>query len=145
MHARNWVLIIYLLDTNIVSEVWKVRPNPKVKQFLTQIPLSQSYLAILTITELKFGIELLETSKKKQYFQQAFQQTLETYREQIISPDISMANAYAQMAAQQKKAGTIKPIFDLWIAATAKSNNLTLVTRNSKDYLGLDIKLVNPF
>ena len=110
-----------------------------------QIPISQTYLSIFTITELKYGIELLELSKKKQDVEKFFQHTIEIYSEQIIYPDLHLANVYAKMAATQKQLGTIKPIFDLWIAATAKVGKLTLVSRNSKDFLNLDIQIVNPF
>ena len=110
-----------------------------------QIPIGQSYLSIFTISELKYGIELLETSQKKQKLEKIFQHTLETYTEHIISPDLHTANVYASMAAKQKQLGTKKAIFDLWIAATAKANKLTLVSRNSKDFIGLDVQIINPF
>ncbi len=88
---------------------------------------------------------MLASSKKKQYYQAAFEQTLSTYSQQLLSPDVDTANVYAKMAAQQKQLGSIRPIFDLWIAATAKTSNLSLVTRNTKDFIALDLKLINPF
>ena len=56
----------YLLATNIISEVWKDTPNSGVSDFLRRTPLAETFLSLFTLTELRYGIHLLEPGKRKQ-------------------------------------------------------------------------------
>ena len=103
------------------------------------------YLSLFTVTELRYGINLLSESKRRAELERAYQATLQTYASRILTPNVQVAEAYAQLAAEQRQAGTPRPIFDLWLAATAKVTALTFVTRNVKDFKGLGVGLENPF
>ena len=136
---------IYLLDTNVISEAWKDVPDEGVAGFLKQTPATNTFLSLFTLTELRYGIHLLAPGKRKQDLEHAYEATLNAYRPRIIPPDLRVAETYARRAAEQRQEGTPRPIFDLWLASTAEAYELTLVTRNVRDFGGLSVKLLNPF
>ena len=88
---------------------------------------------------------MLPTSKRKTELEEAYRTTLQAYTPRILSPNLQTAELYAQLAAEQRRLGTPRPIFDLWLAATAKAVGLTLVTRNVGDFEGLGVGFENPF
>ena len=94
---------------------------------------------------MRYGIHLLAPGKRKEELEHAYEATLSAYRPRLIPPDLRIAETYAQRAAQQRQAGTPRPIFDLWLAATAEAYDLTLVTRNVDDFGTLAVKVLNPF
>ena len=123
---------IYLLDTNIISQVTKPEPDPTV---LSNIELHTGTCAISSITwfELKNGISLLPESDKKSklqsflydYVQPAFP---------VIPYDIHAASINADITSKLLSAGRPTPILDTQIASIALANNLILVTHNTKDF-----------
>ena len=88
---------------------------------------------------------MLAPGKRKGELARAYQATLSAYRTRLIPPDLRVAETYAHRAAQQRQAGTPRPIFDLWLAATAEAYDLTLVTRNVGDFGILPVRVLNPF
>lgn len=124
--------LIYLLDTNIVSELTKPYPNPKVINKITEL---QSLCAISSTTwnELLFGVEIMPSGKKKNLqfsiivdkIQAAFP---------IIPYDHHASWIHADLRARLKEAGKIKSFQDTQIASIAIENQMVLVTRNSIDF-----------
>ena len=88
---------------------------------------------------------MLAPGKRKEELESAYEATLSAYRSRLIPPDLRVAETYARRAAQQQQAGTPRPIFDLWLAATAEAYDLTLVTRNVDDFNTLAVQVLNPF
>jgi len=116
-----------------------------VADFLKRTPAAETFLSLFTITELRYGIHLLEPGKRKRELEEAYEATLSAYRPRLIPPDLRIVETYARRAAEQRQAGTPRPIFDLWLAATAEVYELTLVTRNVGDFSELAVKVLNPF
>lgn len=123
---------IYLLDTNIISQVTKPEPNEKL---LSNLELHSETCVISSITwyELKNGIELLEDGAKKEklrtfltdYVQSSFP---------IIPYDIHAASINADITSKLLKLGKPTPIMDTQISSIAIANNLILITHNTKDF-----------
>ena len=123
---------IYLLDTNIVSEIIKLDPNPLV---LEKIKTYASYSAISSVTwsELWYGVNLLPKSKKKSHIEKFLIETVQALFP-IIPMDSHAAFIMGETRAALQKSGIIKDIQDLQIASTAISNNMILITRNTRDF-----------
>jgi len=133
----------YLLDTNIISETIKPIPNPNVLQWLDGIPSENLYISVLTIGEIKKGVELLENSNRKNILIKWLEHDLAKWFENnILEINLEVAERWGYLSAISKK--TTHTI-DTFIAATALTYNLKLVTRNEKDFEIFGLEIINPF
>ena len=137
---------MYLLDTNIISELKKLdsgKIHPQVQRWAYSTDLKQSKISAVSITEIRTGILSLAHKDKVQaallddWFSNRF---LPTYRSKILPVDTEVALICAQLHIPNRR-----PINDAYIAATAIAHHLILVTRNVRDFQGLPLKLENPF
>ena len=137
----------YLLDTNIISELISKKPNPNVIKFLTLIEEENVFLSVITIGEIKTGIEKLDdTNKRKNILLNWLNKELiPRFNNKIINIDLEIMQEWGKLYAKLKKEGKPIPLMDSLIASTAISKNLILVTRNEKDFYNLNISIINPF
>lgn len=134
----------YLLDTNVLSEVARPEPDPKVLHFLRSMEVG--YVSVLTIHELTFGLELLaEGSQKRASLSHVIEDLLSTFKEQVLPLGQAEARMAASLRAHAQKEGRTLHVIDALLAATASTHALTVVTRNKKDFAGLQVKLLNPW
>ena len=124
--------INYLLDTNILSEPARKKPNINVMQRLAQYD-GQYVTAAIVWYELQYGCDLLSKSKRKTELQ-SYLQTLQDGGLIILPYDQIAAECYAKLRAVLKAQGKIPAYADGEIASIAAVNNLTLVTRNTDDF-----------
>ena len=137
---------MYLLDTNIISELKKLdsgKIHPQVQRWAYSINLMQTKISVVSITEIRTGI--LSLARKDQAQAASLDnwftnRLLPAYRTRTLSIDTEVALICAQLHIPAKR-----PINDAYIAATAIAHNLTLVTRNVRDFQGLPLMLENPF
>ena len=137
---------MYLLDTNIISELKKLdsgKIHPQVQRWAYSINLMQTKISVVSITEIRTGLLSLTLKDQAQaasldnWFTNRL---LPAYRTRTLSIDTEVALICAQLHIPAKR-----PINDAYIAATAIAHNLTLVTRNVRDFQGLPLMLENPF
>jgi len=137
---------VYLIDTNVVSEDRKrERANKGVRAFFRRAALDGSnlYLSIVTISELRRGVELI---RHRGDFAQAvvleawFDKVLREYAQNVLSVDDEIAQLWGRLRAPHAEHA-----LDKLIAATALIHNLTVVTRNVADFAGTGVRLMNPF
>lgn len=136
--------MIYLLDTNIISETIKSEPNKNVVHWLSSVPNHHLAISVLTIGEIRNGIERLEGKTKKIKLVKWLEVDLaEWLLDRIIAVDLKVADKWGYIAAVTKKQ---LPTIDGLIAASAMVHGLKLVTRNLKDFNNIDgLELINPF
>ena len=134
----------YLVDTNVLSEAAKARPNPVVKEWLEK-NRSSSYVATITVGEIRYGIEKLSDEVRKEQLQKWLHKTLNALGGRVLGFPISVAHTWGQMRAKLAKEGMSLPLADGQIAAVAKHHGLTVVTRNVKDFRLAGIRTLNPF
>lgn len=125
--------LIYLLDTNIISEPTKMQPSENVIQKLAE-NLEYSCISSIVWAETLTGVKELPDGKRKTgLFDYLVENVQKMY--EIIPFDASCASIYSDLAQKLKEKGSPAPQFDLLIAATAIANNLILVTRNTQDFV----------
>ena len=137
---------MYLLDTNIISELKKLdsgKIHPQVQRWAYSINLMQTKISVVSITEIR--TDILSLARKDQAQAASLDnwftnRLLPAYRTRTLSVDTEVALICAQLHIPAKR-----PINDTYIAATAIAHNLTPVTRNVRDFQGLPLMLENPF
>lgn len=133
----------YLLDTNVLSELFKTRPEPKVAQWLEEADQDSLYLSVLTLGEIRKGVENMGTSSKKARLVQFLEKDLPAQFEgRLLSVDPPVAEAWGLLEARENRP---LPTVDALLAATALAHDLTLVTRNIQDFRFAKLKLLNPW
>ena len=136
----------YLLDTCIVSELSKKRPDKAVLAWLSSVAEFDLYVSSLTIAEIRSGIERFdETDRRRARLESWYENMASLLNRRIVSFDHLMAVEWGRIVGISFRSGKVKPGMDMLIAATAKSRNMTLVTRNTKDMEGVGVELLNPF
>ena len=132
----------YLLDTNIVSELSRKSPNPGVLAFIAEQP--RLHVSTILFHELIYGLETANPEQKPRLT--IFVAGLrERFGKSAIPVDLDIAETAGRLRAFEKANGRILTVADSLMAATAVVKDLSLVTRNLKDFETLGLKLVNPF
>lgn len=132
---------MYLLDTNVVSELRKPRPNPKVIAWIQDAEDSDLHLSAVTIGEIQAGIEVTRTqSPTKAVELEAWAgQVADSYN--VLAMDAACFRRWAKL--MHRHSSTVYE--DAMIAATALVHHLTVVTRNVRDFSRFDVPVLNPF
>jgi toxin FitB len=132
---------MYLLDTNVVSELRKPKPHGAVLAWLEPVPDTDLFLSAVTIGEIQSGIEITREhdAAKAGEIEQWLDQVAATFN--VISMDAAVFRTWAKL--MHRKPDHL--IEDAMIAATAKVHGLTVVTRNVRDFEGFGVRVVDPF
>jgi toxin FitB len=132
----------YLLDTNVISETRKMRADPGVLSFLSQANEAGLFLSVLTLGELRKGVEAKRRTDETTADQlRAWVDGIETtFADRVLSIDLAVARRWGEMSA-----GRSLPVIDTLIAATAMRHELTLVTRNTRDVQSTGVAIVDPW
>jgi len=133
----------FLLDTNVVSELTRERPEPRVLAFLDRTPSPS--LSAIVVHEIRFGIQTMAAGRRKARLQTALSALLDAFDDRILPLDRAGAEWAAHARAAQIGAGRTPSLADMLIAGTAAAHNLTVATRNMRDFGGLGIEVVNPW
>jgi predicted nucleic acid-binding protein len=135
--------VSYLIDTNVLSELRRKLPHPGVSVWFAQRPASSLYMSVLTLGELRKGIDGLNDEDRKLALSDWLHTELSMFfLGRVLSIDEQVADRWGQLVAA---AGRPLPAIDSLLAATALVHGLTVVTRNAKDFEGLGLAVINPW
>jgi predicted nucleic acid-binding protein len=131
----------YLLDTNVVSELRKLKPHGAVLGWLKQLHESQIYLSAVTVGELQAGVEQtrVQDSNKAAQIESWIDLLEQSY--QVLPMDSSCFREWARLMNGKSD----ELLEDIMIAATARIHELTVATRNERDFVSLGVRIFNPF
>lgn len=135
----------FLLDTCVLSEFVKQRPDSVVLEFIKARDESTLFVSSMTIAELHRGIQKLSEGKKKSSLLIWLADIEFQFGERILPFDHDCAIKWASICTQAEKSGKKISAFDSIIAAVAAKNNLVLVTRNVKDFKATGLEIINPW
>ena len=136
----------YLLDTCLLSELRKLEPDAGVVAWVSDIDESRLFVSVLSLGEIQKGVAKLANGRRKNAFQHWLEQDLLVRFEGRILPlDLDMALEWGLLSAATESRGKPAPVVDALLAVTAIVRNLTLVTRNDKDFAGFPVKVLNPW
>jgi tRNA(fMet)-specific endonuclease VapC len=136
----------YLLDTCVISELVSKRPETAVINWIDSIDDEHIYLSVITLGEIKKGVEKLpDSARKEQLTAWLEEDLLSRFQGRVMGVDASVMFTWGTLTAKLEQRGTPMPAIDSLIAAIALHGNLTLVTRNIQDFQGSGIALLNPW
>jgi predicted nucleic acid-binding protein len=132
----------FLLDTNVISEARRKRPDSNVEAWLTTVPEAELYVSVLVVGEIRQGIERLRRRDRSQavVFETWLSALLSGYADRIIPVTAEVAEEWGRMNVPDPL-----PMIDGLMAATAKLRGWTFVTRNVADLARCGVRLLNPF
>lgn len=138
---------MYLLDTNVISELTKPLPSPAVLNWFATTPAQQIYISSVTLCEIEFGLALMPAGKRRDALLSSTRELVRVdFEGRCLNLDANCSAAYGQLAATQQQNGRACSTEDAMIAAIALSQKYTLVTRNTKDFEGIaGLRLLDPW
>ncbi|MGO7226457.1 type II toxin-antitoxin system VapC family toxin [Rhizobium ruizarguesonis] len=135
-----------LLDTNVLSEVIRPRPDAHVLQWLDDLDEDRSFISVVSIAEIRRGVALMESGRKRDALAEWLAQDLpQRFEQRVIPVDQAVAITWGDLMGLAKRSGRGLSSMGGLIAATAIAHDLTLATRNIKDFESLGIELVDPW
>jgi predicted nucleic acid-binding protein len=132
----------YLADADVLSEVTKARPNPNVVSWLADHD-ADLLVTPIVLGELEYGILALPSGRRRKRLLSWFEEGITSLN--ILAIDKDTAKEWASLLADLKRRGKAMPVTDSLIAASARQHELTIATRNAKDYRHAGVKLFDPF
>jgi toxin FitB len=134
--------VAFLLDTNIISEVRKPRPDARVTAWLASVEGDDLFLSVLVVGEIGQGIERLRRRdpRRAAAYAEWLVELRTAYADRIVPVDLAAADEWGRLNSV-----TRLPVVDGLLAATAKVRGWTLVTRNTRDVAGTGVRLLDPF
>lgn len=137
----------YLLDTNVISEYSRKKsPDERLRNWVDSQNEATLYLSVLTLGEIRKGIALLPSSKKRTDLEKWLETELPArFNNRILPITGKIAELWGGVSAQAQKQGITLGVIDGLLAATAIDNELTVATRNVKDFGGCNVPVFNPW
>jgi toxin FitB len=138
--------VSFLLDTNVVSEWVRPRPDENVVAWLAEVEEEHVFMSVVSFAELRRGVDLLPPGRRRDRLEDWIADDLAArFYGRVLDVDRRVADAWGRIMARSQRAGRGLGSMDAIFAATAESHELTLVTRNVRDFDGVGISLHDPW
>ena len=136
----------FLLDTNVISEHAKPRPDAGVMEWLASTDEDALFLSVASLAELRHGVERLEDERRKTALNAWLTEELPArFEDRLLTVDQQTADQWGRIVACAQAAGRPIGAMDAFLAAVATQHQLTLVTRNVADFEGANVPIFNPW
>ena len=132
-----------LLDTNVISEGTRSRPHPAVAEMMRA--RNDLWLSVVVVHEIEFGMAILDDIQRRDRLRASMSRILSDFTGRILPVNRQAAEIAASLRAQAHRAGRVLQPADALIAGTAVAHDLTLATRNTRDFADLDVDISNPW
>jgi toxin FitB len=138
--------VTFLVDTNVISELVKPRPDPGVVQWIDGADENRVFLSVVTVAEFRHGIVRMPAGRRRRRLMEWFYRELPLrFEGRILAIDEDTAIAWGDVTAERAASGRPIGAMDAFIAATARVHGLELVTRNIADFEGSVAATINPW
>jgi predicted nucleic acid-binding protein len=135
-----------ILDSNVVSEIMRTRPDERVTRWLDRQPRASIWTTSITIFEIRFGLETMPVGKRRAAFMAGFESWLgEVVQKRIANYDETAARRAAELAAERQRRGRAGELRDTMIAGIVLASQATLATRNIKHFEDISKSVINPW
>ncbi len=134
-----------ILDTNVVSETTRLKPDPVARAWLNAQVAESLYLTSITVAELGFGVAALPAGKRRDRLQDAVDGLMPLFAGRVLGFDAKAAIHFARLAAMARKKGRALPLADGYIAAIASANGFSVATRDTSPFEAVGLNVINPW
>lgn len=137
---------MFILDTNIISELMKPSPDKSLVAWLDRQVTQNLFITSISVAEIHYGLGILAAGQRRSKLEKAFNAVIDTaFNHRVLKFDKDTAKLYGVIMSGRKRLGKPMSAMDGQIAAITQSYTYALVTRNTRDFLECDITLLNPF
>ncbi len=135
-----------LLDTNVISEPQRREPDARVLDWMDAQALETLYLSAITVAELRAGIALMPTGKRRDGLQENLEKRLlPMFANRVLPFDMACTTAYAELLAKSRTAGLALETADAFIAAVAMAHGFSVATRDTSPFKAAGLNVINPW
>lgn len=136
----------FLLDTNVLSEPTRTQPDTHVLRWLHDLDEDRAFISVISLAEIRRGVSLLDVGRRREALSDWLSYELpQRFEGRLLPVDGPIAFAWGDLMASAKRAGRGLAVMDALLASTAIAHDLTLATRNTKDFDGLGLRLIDPW
>ena len=135
-----------LLDTNVISEPQRREPDARVLDWMDAQALETLYLSVITVAELRAGIALMPTGKRRDGLHENLEKRLlPMFANRVLPFDMACTTAYAELLAKSRTAGLALETADAFIAAVAMAHGFSVATRDTSPFKAAGLNVINPW
>lgn len=135
-----------VVDTNVLSELWRVAPDPRVLAWMDEQVVETLFLSAITVAELRFGIAAMPQGKRRTLYQERLErEVLPAFSGRVLPFDLDASKAYAELMARARSAGLAISNADGYIAATAAARGLMVATRDTRPFQAAGLVVIDPW
>jgi predicted nucleic acid-binding protein len=136
----------FLLDTNVLSEVRRTVPDRNVLGWLDQVDEDRVFISVASVAEIRRGVAMMDEGRRRTMLAEWLTTELPArFAGRILQIDYALAERWGDLMAQSRRSGVALSTMDGFFAATALVKNLTLVTRNVRDFAPFSVPMLNPW
>lgn len=135
-----------VLDTNVISELWRIAPDPNVLAWIDAQAIETFYLSAITVAEVSFGLAAMPAGKRRTIYQDRLEkEVLPAFSGRVLPFDLDASRAYADFMVHAKAAGKGISTADGYIAATAAAHGFMVATRDTSPFDAAGLSTINPW
>ena len=135
-----------VVDTDVISELWKIAPSPAVRAWLNAQAVETLYLSAITVAELRFGVAVMPAGKRRARYEERLEKgLLPAFFGRVLALDLDTSRAWAELMAKARAAGRAISKEDGYIAATAAVRGFKVATRDASPFEAAGLAVINPW
>lgn len=135
-----------VLDTNVISEMWKITPDAQVLAWLDAQMVETLFLSVVTVAELRFGVAAMPEGRRRAvYHYRLEREVLPAFADRILAFDLPASQAYAELMTRARAAGQGIGLADGLIAACARARGMMVATRDTRPFEAAGLNVINPW
>ena len=135
-----------VIDTNVLSELWRVAPDPKALAWMDAQVVETLFLSAITVAELRFSLAAMPQGKRRTIYQERLErEVLPAFAGRVLPFDLDASKAYGELMARARAAGLAIGNADGYIAATAAARGLMIATRDTSPFKAAGLTVIDPW
>lgn len=135
-----------VIDTNVISELWKINPDANVLAWIDAQAIETLYLSAVTVAELRYGLAMMPEGKRRTIYQERMErEVLPAFAGRVLAFDLGASKTYADLMARARVEGKAIGMADGYIAATAGAHGFIVATRDTSPFEAAGLSVINPW